>query len=63
MIGCLAIVLMSAAIAVRIVLWVKFRHSVHGRRIGISTLQLLLVVAAVAAYPLLPLTSATAEIV
>ncbi len=39
-------ILLIIVLVIRIALWVKFKHNDRGRRIGIGTLQLLLVVAA-----------------
>ena len=39
------VILMAVVIGVQLALWAKFRNEERGRRIGIGTLQLLLVVA------------------
>jgi hypothetical protein len=41
-------VLIAVVIAVRLVLWARFRNDSSGRRIGIGTLQVLFVIAGVA---------------
>jgi len=46
----LALFVFTAVIAVRILLWRKFRDDRRGKRIAVSTAQLIVVVLAIAAY-------------
>jgi phosphatidylserine synthase len=39
------VILMAFVVAVRLALWAKYQNEERGRRVGISTLQLLLVIA------------------